>query len=664
MTDILINKFRPGTWEDVVGQNATVASMRKLLDTGKSQAFLLSGPPGTGKTSLARIAAAYKNCTVLDFPAAKFTGVDDMRQLTNGLDYRAFGKSGNRAIVVDECFVRGTLIDTPMGRVPIQNLCPGDKIIGAKGIDIVKCVMKKYVPMTRIVSLHLPNNDVIFCSAEHPFLTTGGWCAAEGLHGKSIVKTGTFIPSHMQKMWDSIHEQRAGALVLHKLRNHTSKKLLRMWENFSPSFIRFSSHCLFEKMWGYFCWNQTARETTCLLGSGNQKRTNTKSQIKSEQIQSFGPTKFDTHDTKQSNAFGRQYRQNDCDQKTKWNVSHMERQTGWEWNRADRSSGIITLISRWLVGISNYYKSQTFENGLANLLQSRYWFSETKIGNRNRWYKKPWWQKTAGKGSIEGIAAERVRVDHNPFHQRRNNFSSFFSRQESTQYIECYDLEIENHPSYSVNGVIVHNCHRISSAGWDALLKPIEEPPAHVFWFFCTTLVSKVPAAIKTRCSSFVLKPVSDKELSDLIYDVIDAEKFKVSDAIVDLIVGEAGGSPRQALTNLGLVYHITDRRIAAETLKSAIASEPVLELCRYLAKGGRGSWPKAMALLAALEDENPESVRIVVCNYMGKVIQNAKTDDAACAVLPILEAFSTPYNSSDGIAPLMISLGRALFVG
>jgi DNA polymerase III gamma/tau subunit len=209
--------------------------------------------------------------------------------------------------------------------------------------------------------------------------------------------------------------------------------------------------------------------------------------------------------------------------------------------------------------------------------------------------------------------------------------------------------------------VVVDECHRLSGNAWDSLLKNVEEPQSYVYWFFCTTEPGKVPATIKTRCSSFTLKLVNDQDIGKLLDRVTKAEKIKLVSSVKDLVIKEAGGSPRQALVNLALVQDVDDRREAAEILKSAHSSEPVRELCQFVAQG-RGSWAKAMVIISKLEDENPESIRIVVCNYIGAALKNAKSDKDACFFLGILDNFAGPYNSSEGLAPLLSAIGRTLF--
>lgn len=208
--------------------------------------------------------------------------------------------------------------------------------------------------------------------------------------------------------------------------------------------------------------------------------------------------------------------------------------------------------------------------------------------------------------------------------------------------------------------IIVDECARLSKSAWDSILKAVEEPPPHVYWFFCTTEIDKVPKTIRTRCASFTLKPVPDDDIREILCDVADKEDFSVSDTVIDMIVRESHGSPRQALVYLAVCSDVKDRSEAAKLMQSAIDSEPVIELCRFLTKPG--SWLKATKIVERLEDENPESVRIIVCNYMTKAAMNAKSNDAACATLNILDAFSIPFNQSDGMAPILVALGKVMF--
>jgi DNA polymerase III gamma/tau subunit len=222
--------------------------------------------------------------------------------------------------------------------------------------------------------------------------------------------------------------------------------------------------------------------------------------------------------------------------------------------------------------------------------------------------------------------------------------------QDALQYRPMGDVER--------SGVLLDEAHRLSAQAWDSLLKSIEEPPPHVVWLLCTTNPAKVPHTIKTRCRPVTLSDVKNPDLQVLCDRVCEAENITLAPDVDWLVIREAYGSPRQLLVNLEVCQGLTKRE-AEQALRSAQASEPALELCRFLAKGG--SWMAAMAIVRKLEQENPEGVRIRVVHYFTKMVLNSKDESKSTAALLVLEAFSIPYYQTDGLAPLLRSIGRVL---
>ena len=214
----------------------------------------------------------------------------------------------------------------------------------------------------------------------------------------------------------------------------------------------------------------------------------------------------------------------------------------------------------------------------------------------------------------------------------------------------------------TARSIIVDECHSLSPKAWESLLKSTEEPPDHVFWFFCTTQPGKVPDTIKTRCLHTTLSALPIESVEEVLGRVIEEERIKLPDRVATLIAKEANGSPRQALVYLAKVEGAKDYRTAASMLQSAAEGEPLIAFCRYLIGRQNQTWAKTIELLTPLDKVSPESVRIMVCNYIAGALKRSKNDKEAIFLLNVLDAFSVSYNQSENSAPLYLSAGRIIY--
>ena len=217
----------------------------------------------------------------------------------------------------------------------------------------------------------------------------------------------------------------------------------------------------------------------------------------------------------------------------------------------------------------------------------------------------------------------------------------------------------------SAKAIVVDECQMLSKSAWNSLLKIIEHPPPWGYWLFCTTEPIKVPDTIRTRCLRYDLKPVSYPILVGLLEVVAELEKMEVciipgGHLILELCAKEAEGSPRQALAYLGTCANANSRAEAAEMLRTATDSVQAVDLAKALMNGAR--WKDVRELLGSLRDTNPESIRHVIRAYMTKVVLDAKSDDAAGRGMELLSIFNEPFNSSDGISPVLVACAQVLW--
>lgn len=99
-------KFRPDDLDEVIGQDPTVKSLKKLFKGDLPHAFLFTGGSGTGKTTIARIVGREVGCYgkgLLEIDAATHTGIDDWREIASQLRYPAIGGNGIKFVIIDEC---------------------------------------------------------------------------------------------------------------------------------------------------------------------------------------------------------------------------------------------------------------------------------------------------------------------------------------------------------------------------------------------------------------------------------------------------------------------------------------------------------------------------------------------------------------------------------
>jgi len=203
---------------------------------------------------------------------------------------------------------------------------------------------------------------------------------------------------------------------------------------------------------------------------------------------------------------------------------------------------------------------------------------------------------------------------------------------------------------------IIDECHALSKASWQALLKSIEEPPAHVIWVLCSTETSRIPETIKSRCLHYDLKPISSSDLYENLLWVIDEEACGTSDEVARLISRSCDGSPRKALTALGICAGLSDPKKAGILIKTLDESDEVINVCRALFKNA--GWNELMRVIKGVPSDG-ETARRQIMRYASKVASGSKEPSFA---LSVLEAFSDPYPSGSSIEYVIRDLGRVLY--
>ncbi len=129
---------------------------------------------------------------------------------------------------------------------------------------------------------------------------------------------------------------------------------------------------------------------------------------------------------------------------------------------------------------------------------------------------------------------------------------------------------------------IIDEVHMLSQAAFNALLKTLEEPPAHVMFILATTEEYKVPLTIKSRCLQFNFRLLSVAEISDRLKVLAEKEDLSLEPAALDLIARQGTGSLRDAESLLDQLVtapgdHITLER--AQQVLGTATDEAIVNL-------------------------------------------------------------------------------------
>jgi DNA polymerase-3 subunit gamma/tau len=136
---------------------------------------------------------------------------------------------------------------------------------------------------------------------------------------------------------------------------------------------------------------------------------------------------------------------------------------------------------------------------------------------------------------------------------------------------------------------ILDEVHMLSAAAFNALLKTLEEPPAHAKFIFATTEVRKVPVTILSRCQRFDLRRVDADTLTKHLAKICEQEKIDAEPEGLALIARAAEGSVRDSLSLLDQAIAHGGAKIKADEVRDMLGladRSRVIDLFEHLMKG------------------------------------------------------------------------------
>ncbi|NOG55288.1 MAG: DNA polymerase III subunit gamma/tau [Planctomycetes bacterium] len=118
---------------------------------------------------------------------------------------------------------------------------------------------------------------------------------------------------------------------------------------------------------------------------------------------------------------------------------------------------------------------------------------------------------------------------------------------------------------------IIDEVHMLTKEAFNALLKTMEEPPAHVKFILCTTEPARVPATIQSRCQRFDFRAIPTARITDHLKQVLTSEGIKADGQVIEQVARLGNGSMRDALSLLDRLIATGDKQLTAEHLQQML---------------------------------------------------------------------------------------------
>jgi DNA polymerase III subunit gamma/tau len=155
---------------------------------------------------------------------------------------------------------------------------------------------------------------------------------------------------------------------------------------------------------------------------------------------------------------------------------------------------------------------------------------------------------------------------------------------------------------------IVDEVHMLTKEAFNALLKTLEEPPAHVVFILATTELNKVPDTIVSRCQVFTFNKPTISVLKDLALSIAKKEGFKIDNAGAELIALLGDGSFRDTQSVLQKVISFSKDKVLSIKEIEEVTGAPSGELVNdFISAIALGDIQKGFSAIRAAEEKNIE---------------------------------------------------------